>query len=155
IAAKEVFPKEAANPGYLAANDMEVYSDHGQRAVRQRPGPKNALGLVKFMFPNDYNVYLHDTPNGELFKADVRAFSHGCIRVEKPVDLAEWVLGWPEERVTEQMHDGPDNHAVSLQSKIPVYIVYFTAYYRDGHLNFGNDLYSRDGKLVDEMASVA
>ena len=83
---------------------MEVYNDHGREAVRQRPGPKNALGFVKFMFPNDYNIYLHDTPNHELFKKDVRAFSHGCIRVEKPAELAQWVLGWTPERVEAAMH---------------------------------------------------
>ncbi len=155
IAAKEIFPKEAANPGYIAASDMEVYDDHGRRAVRQRPGPKNSLGLVKFLFPNDYNVYLHDTPNGELFKKDMRAFSHGCIRVEKPGLLAQWVLGWPDDRVSQAMQDGPDDHQVRLPQKIPVYIVYFTAYLRDGELYFGNDLYSRDQKLIDQMANVA
>ena len=126
IAAKEIFPK---GPEYLAANDMEVYNDHGRQAVRQRPGPKNALGFVKFMFPNDFNIYFHDTPNHELFKKDVRAFSHGCIRVEKPAELAQWVLGWTPERVEAAMH-GTDNHQVNLPSKIPVYIVYFTTYRR-------------------------
>jgi len=151
IAAKEVFPK---GPEYLAANDMEVYNDHGRQAVRQRPGPKNSLGLVKFMFPNDYNIYLHDTPNGELFKKDIRAFSHGCIRVEKPADLAQWVLGWPEDRVRQAM-DGQDNRQVSLPKKIPVYIVYFTTFVSDGQLFFGNDLYDRDSKLVTEVEKAA
>jgi L,D-transpeptidase YcbB len=155
IAAKEIFPKEESNPGYLAANDMEVYNDHGRKAVRQRPGPKNSLGLVKFMFPNDYNIYLHDTPEGELFKKDVRAFSHGCIRLEKPAELAQWVLGWPESRVSEAMHNGPDNHQVNLPKKIPVYIVYFTTYVNNGQLYFGNDLYDRDSKLVTEVETAA
>ena len=148
---KEVFPK---GPEYLAANDMEVYNDHGRQAVRQRPGPKNSLGLVKFMFPNDYNIYLHDTPNGELFKKDIRAFSHGCIRVEKPAELAQWVLGWPEDRVRQAM-DGQDNRQVSLPKKIPVYIVYFTTFVSDGQLFFGNDLYDRDSKLVMEVEKAA
>ena len=151
IAAKEVFPK---GPEYLAANDMEVYNDHGRQAVRQRPGPKNSLGLVKFMFPNDYNIYLHDTPNGELFKKDIRAFSHGCIRIEKPAELAQWVLGWPEDRVRQAM-DGQDNRQVSLPKKIPVYIVYFTTFVSDGQLFFGNDLYDRDSKLVMEVEKAA
>jgi murein L,D-transpeptidase YcbB/YkuD len=155
IAAKEIFPKEDENPGYIASQDMEVYSDHGQRAVRQRPGPKNALGLVKFMFPNDFNIYLHDTPNGELFKKDVRAFSHGCIRLEKPAELAQWVLGWDADRVQQAMHDGSNNHQVNLPKKIPVYIVYFTAYARGGQLYFGNDLYDRDSKLVEQVKGVA
>ncbi len=155
IAAKEIFPKLADDPDYLARNNMEVYSDHGRQAVRQRPGPKNSLGLVKFMFPNDFNIYLHDTPNGELFKKDVRAFSHGCIRVEKPAELAQWVLGWPADRVDAAMNNGADNHSVNLPSKIPVYIVYFTAYVRDGQLNFGNDLYDRDNKLIEAVKDVA
>jgi L,D-transpeptidase YcbB len=154
IAAKEIFPKEAANPGYLAANDMEVYDDHGRKAVRQRPGPKNSLGFVKFLFPNDYNIYLHDTPNHELFKKDVRAFSHGCIRVEKPAELAQWVLGWAPDKVQAAM-DGADNHSVTLPKKLPVYIVYFTTFVNDGKLNFGNDLYDRDSKLVTELEGVA
>jgi murein L,D-transpeptidase YcbB/YkuD len=154
IAAKEIFPKEAANPGYLEANDMEVYDDHGRKAVRQRPGPKNSLGFVKFLFPNDYNIYLHDTPNHELFKKDVRAFSHGCIRVEKPNDLAQWVLGWPQDKVQAAM-DGADNHQVTLTKKLPVYIVYFTTFVNGGQLNFGNDLYDRDSKLVKELEGVA
>src|SRR5581483_9804335 len=118
-------------------------------------GPKNALGFVKFMFPNDYNIYLHDTPNHELFQKDVRAFSHGCIRLEKPEELAEWVLGWPADKVEAAMHDGPDNHQVTLPHKIPVYIVYFTTFVQNGQLNFGNDLYDRDSKLVDLMKDVS
>jgi len=148
IAAKEIWPKVNADPGYLEAHNMEVVNDHGTQLVRQRPGPKNSLGLVKFMFPNDYNIYLHDTPDDELFKKDVRAFSHGCIRLEKPDELAEWVLGWPADKVHEAMQDGPDNHTVNLPKKIPVYIVYFTAYSENGDLHFGNDLYSRDDALV-------
>jgi murein L,D-transpeptidase YcbB/YkuD len=154
IAAKEIFPKEEQSPGYMASQDMEVYSDHGRRAVRQRPGPKNALGFVKFMFPNDFNIYLHDTPNHELFAKDVRAFSHGCIRVEKPSDLAQWVLGWSADRVDAAMH-GADNHQVDLSRKVPVYIVYFTTFVDGGQLFFGNDLYDRDSKLVTELQSAA
>jgi murein L,D-transpeptidase YcbB/YkuD len=154
IAAKEIFPKEAENPGFIASQDMEVYNDHGRRAVRQRPGPKNALGFVKFIFPNDFNIYLHDTPNHELFNKDVRAFSHGCIRVEKPSELAQWVLGWTPERVDAAEH-GANNHEVTLPHKVPVYIVYFTTFVDAGQLYFGNDLYERDSKLVDRMQSVA
>ena len=74
-------------PSLLDREHMQIVNDHGKQRIRQLPGPKNALGLVKFMFPNDFNIYLHDTPNGELFKKDVRAFSHGCIRVEKPGEI--------------------------------------------------------------------
>jgi murein L,D-transpeptidase YcbB/YkuD len=107
------------------------------------------------MFPNDFNIYLHDTPNGELFKKDVRAFSHGCIRLEKPAELAQWVLGWPADRVQQAMHDGPNNKQVTLPRKIPVYIVYFTTFVENGQLGFGNDLYERDDKLVGELSNVA
>lgn len=151
IAAKEIFPR---GPGFLAAMNMEEYNDHGRRAVRQRPGQGNALGLVKFMFPNDFNIYLHDTPNRELFNREVRAFSHGCIRVEKPAELAEWVLGWSRDRVEAAMH-GSNNHQVTLPNKIPVYIVYFTALPENGHVTYGNDLYDRDSKLVDRIAGAA
>jgi murein L,D-transpeptidase YcbB/YkuD len=145
IAEKEIFPKGSA---YMASNNMETYTQGGRTAVRQRPGPKNALGYVKFLFPNDFNIYLHDTPNHELFDKDVRAFSHGCIRVEKPAELAQWVLGWPADKVDQAMKDGPDDRGVKLPHKIPVYITYFTAYINNGQLYFGNDLYGRDDKLV-------
>jgi murein L,D-transpeptidase YcbB/YkuD len=152
IAAKEIFPK---GPGYLASQNMETYQQGGETHVRQRPGPKNALGYVKFLFPNDFNIYLHDTPNHELFEKDVRAFSHGCIRVEKPTELAEWVLGWPADKVQQEMQNPPDNKAVKVPQKIPVYITYFTAYMNNRQLNFGNDLYGRDDKLVPVVMSGA
>jgi murein L,D-transpeptidase YcbB/YkuD len=152
IQRKEIAPKVAANPGYLAANNMEYYRDGGVRRIRQRPGGKNSLGLVKFLFPNDFNIYLHDTPNHELFDKDVRAFSHGCIRLEKPDELAQYVLGWPLEKVQEY-EQGQDNRSVRLPKKLPVYITYFTTYTRDGQLYFGNDLYGRDDKLVQQIAS--
>jgi L,D-transpeptidase YcbB len=145
IAAKEIFPKGAA---YMERENMETYQENGQTRVRQRPGPKNALGFVKFLFPNDFNIYLHDTPNHELFKQDVRAFSHGCIRVEKPAELAQWVLGWPADKVQSEMDSPPDNKSVKVPKKIPVYITYFTTYINNGQLYFGNDLYNRDDKLV-------
>ena len=152
IAAKEVFPKGEA---YMARENMETYRENGQLRVRQRPGPKNALGFVKFLFPNDFNIYLHDTPNHELFKEDVRAFSHGCIRVEKPAELAQWVLGWPADKVRQEMDNPPDNKSVKVPSKIPVYITYFTTYINNGQLYFGNDLYNRDDKLVPIFMSGA
>jgi murein L,D-transpeptidase YcbB/YkuD len=152
IQAKEIQPKIASNPGYLDAENLEYYKDGGTTRIRQKPGPKNALGFVKFLFPNDFNIYLHDTPNQELFNKDVRAFSHGCIRVEKPDELAQWVLGWDAGRVHQAMQQGPDNASVKLPQKLPVYITYGTAYVRDGQLYFGNDLYHRDDKLVQAAA---
>jgi murein L,D-transpeptidase YcbB/YkuD len=134
--------------------DFDVSTRDGKMHLRQRPGPKNALGLVKFIFPNDFNVYLHDTPNDNLFKQEVRAFSHGCIRLEQPGKLAEWVLGWDAARV-EQALNGANDRTVRLPSKIPVYIAYFTAYIRDGQVWFGNDLYKRDTQLVEAIAGGA
>jgi len=152
IQKNEIEPKIAADPGYLERNDMEYYKDGGETRIRQRPGDKNSLGLVKFLFPNDFNIYLHGTPEGQLFDKDVRAFSHGCIRLEKPEDLASWVLGWPLDRVTEYEH-GDNNRSVRVPSRLPVYITYLTTYMRDGDLYFGNDLYGRDDKLVQQIAS--
>jgi murein L,D-transpeptidase YcbB/YkuD len=151
IQAKEIGPKAAANPGWLESQDMEYYRDGGVERIRQRPGDKNALGLVKFLFPNDFNIYLHDTPAKALFAKTDRAASHGCIRLEKPAELAQWVLGWDADKVQQAMHDGPDNHTVRLPRKIPVYIVYFTAYMRDGELYFGDDLYGRDQSLEQQL----
>ena len=152
IQAKEIEPKVAADPGYLEKNDMEYYQDGGQTRIRQRPGDKNSLGLVKFLFPNSFNIYLHGTPEGQLFDKDIRAFSHGCIRIEKPEEMASWVLGWPMDRVIEYEH-GANNQSVRLPHKVPVYITYLTTYMRDGDLYFGNDLYGRDDQLVQQIAS--
>ena len=155
IADKELFPKINANPGYLAANNYELFQEGGKTRIRQRPGEENSLGLVKFLFPNSFNIYLHDTPNRELFQKDVRAFSHGCIRVEKPAELAQWVLGWDAGRVESAMKSSNDNQSVRVPQKIPVFITYGTAYIKDGQLFFGNDLYSRDAKMVDELFRAA
>jgi len=139
----------------MERENMETYRENGVLRVRQRPDPKNALGFVKFLFPNDFNIYLHDTPNHELFKQDVRAFSHGCIRVEKPAELAQWVLGWPADKVQQEMDNPPDNKSVKVPQKIPVFITYFTTYINNGQLYFGNDLYNRDDKLVPIVMSGA
>jgi murein L,D-transpeptidase YcbB/YkuD len=155
IAAKEIYPKAEADPSYLDRNNYEIVTIEHRKRVRQKPGDKNSLGLVKFMFPNDFNIYLHDTPQGELFNKDVRAFSHGCIRLQHPDQLAQFVLGWPIDSVHREMEQGRDDHRVNLKRKIPVYIVYFTTYLRDGELYFGNDLYGRDDKLVQSIASAA
>ncbi len=152
IQEQETAPKIAADKNYMTANDLEYFEDGGETRIRQTPGSKNSLGLVKFLFPNSFNIYLHDTPQDELFAKDVRAFSHGCIRLEKPEELAQWVLGWDGGRVHAAMQDGEDNQSEKLSRKIPVYIVYATAYERDGQLYFGNDLYSRDDALVDAMS---
>ena len=157
IAEEEIWPKVAEDPSYLERNEYEVVNDRGGPRVRQRPGEKNALGRVKFIFPNDLNIYLHDTPARSLFQRDVRAFSHGCIRIEKPLELAKYALsgmpGWTEDRIERAM-DG-ETRQVVLKRKIPVYIVYFTTYVRDGTLYFANDLYERDDNLVKVVAKSA
>jgi murein L,D-transpeptidase YcbB/YkuD len=155
IQRKEIEPKVAADPSYLARHDMEYYKDKGATRIRQRPGEKNSLGLVKFLFPNSFNIYLHDTPAKALFEQTNRAASHGCIRVEKPAELAVWVLGWPMEKVQAAMHSGRDAQGVRLPQKIPVYIVYFTVYVRDGQIYFGTDVYGRDEKLKEAVSTDA
>ena len=150
IAQNEVWPKIQADPGYADRNGYEIYSDHGKSRVRQVPGERNALGLVKFLFPNDFDIYLHDTPQDELFEKDIRAFSHGCIRVEKPADLATAVLGWSPDRVAAAMQ-GANNREVRVPHPVPVFIVYFTAYARADTVYFGTDLYNRDAALISVL----
>jgi L,D-transpeptidase YcbB len=151
IQKKEIGPLVKKDSTYLARNDMEYYRVNGARHIRQKPGPKNALGYVKFLFPNDYNIYMHDTPEKSLFGKTVRAASHGCVRLEHPEELAAFALGWPADSIRWAMDAGPDNALKTLPKKIPVYIVYFTAYGRDGRLYFGEDLYKRDDLLKSRI----
>lgn len=153
IAEKEIYPKQQADPSYFATRNYETFTEGGQTHVRQKPGGDNSLGLVKFIFPNEFAIYLHDTPEDELFKQDIRAASHGCIRLEKPAELAQWVLGWDAARVQQAMNSGPDDERVNLQTKLPVYIVYFTTFERDGELWFGNDIYDRDQAIVKAVTA--
>ncbi len=162
ILAEEVLPRIQSDPSYLATHDMEVVRgesdaaavadplmlgvDRGLR-VRQRPGPNNPLGQVKFMFPNRHNVYLHDTPSQSTFARADRSASHGCIRVERPVELAELLLrgsSWSPERLRTTIASGQPAH-VQLPQKLPVYLLYFTASVRpDGELHFYEDVYGID-----------
>jgi murein L,D-transpeptidase YcbB/YkuD len=126
-------------------------------AVRQKPGPTNALGLVKLMFPNEFNVYLHSTPAPEFFSRTRRDFSHGCIRVEKPAELAAWVLrnnqDWTVDRVRQSMEHGSDNVTVKLNRQVPVFIVYATALaYENGEVHFYDDIYGHDARLSQALA---
>jgi L,D-transpeptidase YcbB len=148
IAEKEFFPKY----GTALPEGYETWREKGALRIRQRPGPGNSLGLVKFMFPNEFNVYLHDTPAKALFAQADRAASHGCIRLEAPDKLAEFVLGWDNAAVRRAM-GGADNQTVVVPAKIPVYIVYLTAYVLDGHLHFSDDVYERDERLEARMDS--
>jgi murein L,D-transpeptidase YcbB/YkuD len=129
----------------------------GRIMVRQKPGPRNALGLIKFMFPNEFDIYLHSTPAPELFNQSRRDFSHGCIRVEKPAELAAWLLKdqpkWTLESIKAAMQSGSDNHQVNLTRPVPVVIVYLTAIVEEnGEVYFYNDIYGLDGALNDALA---
>ncbi len=151
IVAKEIEPRLRRDPGYLERENFEVLpTRNGRLALRQRPGPDNALGRIKFLFPNPYDVYLHDTPSRTLFNRTVRTFSHGCIRVEKPQELAAWVLGpegWTLEDVQDAVANGRER-AVALTQSIPVHVVYWTAWVdANGVLQMRNDVYSRDQAL--------
>jgi murein L,D-transpeptidase YcbB/YkuD len=124
----------------------------GELFIRQRPGPNNSLGLVKFVLPNDYDVYLHGTPAQTLFSRVRRDFSHGCIRVEHPEAFAAWALsdvrGWDLDRVEAAMQSGPDNRRVALAHSIPVLIVYGTAIVEEtGEAHFYRDVYGYDARL--------
>jgi murein L,D-transpeptidase YcbB/YkuD len=172
----ETVPKIQKDPDYVRKNNFEVVDRRGSvvstgdvsdeqlaqlrsgvLSVRQRPGPTNSLGLVKFVFPNEHNVYLHGTPAVELFSRTRRDFSHGCIRVEDPVALAEWVLrengGWTKERILAAMNSGPDSQQVNLVQKIPVLILYGTAVVLpNGEVDFFQDIYGHDAALEKALA---
>jgi murein L,D-transpeptidase YcbB/YkuD len=129
----------------------------GKLAVRQKPGPSNALGLIKLIFPNEHNVYLHSTPSQSFFSRSRRDFSHGCIRVEKPAELAAWALrnnpDWTLERVQQGMMSGKDDVTVNLVRRVPVFIVYGTALaYENGEVHFSDDIYGHDAKLATALA---
>jgi L,D-transpeptidase YcbB len=169
IARDEWFPEVIRDPDYLRENNLEIlkgdrvldprevdWNDSDLR-LRQRPGASNVLGLVKFEFPNRYNVYLHDTPETSAFHRASRDFSHGCVRIEKPVDLAEWVLReqreWSRARIEEAMKAGVERR-VKVEPPFPVYIVYQTAWVEDdGTLTFGEDVYGHDPAQLALLAA--
>jgi len=165
IAIEEILPKVKSNPSYLKDNNYQVVNAAGdvvdaslmdeeslQRydvRLREKPGPTNSLGLVKFMFPNDHDIYLHDTPADHLFQRTTRTFSHGCVRVERPAEFARHVLpdDWSQRRVRDAM-DADERKRVSLDHRLPVYLIYLTAWAEpDGAVHFRRDLYGHDPKL--------
>jgi L,D-transpeptidase YcbB len=172
----ELVPKIRRDRNYLADHGFEVTTSSGtvitdgtvdddilsklrsgSLNIRQKPGPKNALGLVKFIFPNHYNVYLHSTPQRELFLRARRDFSHGCIRVQNPVGLAVWVLRnkpeWTEDKIVAAMN-GDQTIQVNLDKPIPVLILYSTAVVEpDGAVRFFKDIYGQDADLERELAN--
>jgi len=175
ITRAEMIPHILRDPDYLAKKGFEVVDSRqtvvaagtvssdvlaqlraGKLFVRQKPGPKNSLGLVKFLFPNSYNVYMHDTPAPELFAKSRRDFSHGCVRLEKPADLAAWVLrdnpGWTPERIRAAMN-GAETQQVNLAHPVPVLIVYVTVMVlEDGVVHFYDDIYGHDDALEKVLA---
>ena len=154
IVVNELLKDMKKEPNYLDKHNMEItgYRD-GIPEIRQKPGPSNSLGQVKFLFPNNYNMYLHDTPAKSLFNEPNRAFSHGCMRVQEPFKLAQFLLrndsSWDDEKINVAMNAGKER-TVTLSQKVPVFIVYFTAFVdRDGKINFRNDIYERDNRLAE------
>ncbi|HEX3033749.1 MAG TPA: L,D-transpeptidase family protein [Thermodesulfobacteriota bacterium] len=176
IAIQEVVPIIRKNPGYLTEHKIRVFQGSGAKTqridpktidwskvsarnfryrFRQDPGPKNPLGRVKFMFPNEFNVYIHDTPSQELFSKTERCFSHGCIRIEKPIDLAEYVLRsdprWTREKILSEIETGKEK-VVPLPEPIPVYILYLTAWVdEEGTVQFRKDLYGHDRETNEDF----
>ncbi|RPE13801.1 murein L,D-transpeptidase [Chitinophaga lutea] len=171
ILGNEVIPGIKRSGGsYLARHNMEIVGGSGKAispgsinwskysgrnfpyVVRQKPGGSNSLGRVKFLFPNEYNIYLHDTPSKGLFNEARRSFSHGCIRVSEPKRLAQWLLrndsSWTEAKIDAAMNAGKEKY-VTLKDKLPVFIGYFTAWVNsEGTLNFRDDVYGHDAKLA-------
>ena len=164
---EEILPKLQQNKNYLESNNMEVlsgdkvidatkidwskYTKNIPFLIRQKPGLENALGKMKFLFPNNFNIYLHDTPAKELFNQGRRDFSHGCIRVENPKKLALYLLdknrGWNADKV-DQVLKTTQETGIAIKPKLPVYIVYFTAWVdSNNQLNFRNDIYNLDEQL--------
>jgi L,D-transpeptidase YcbB len=185
ILVREILPKVRRKRSYLAAHHFEVVdakresvvlnprminwsrADLSKVRVRQKGGsPTNPLGLVKFMFPNQFAVYLHDTPSRKSFSRPNRMLSHGCVWVEKPVELADYVLAgqgdWNEQKIREAMvsaHPASDGgkvegSAVTLEQPLPVFIVYFTAFVRDGVLNFRRDAYGKDREAIARVGKL-
>lgn len=173
IVRNEIFPKAAANPGYLDANDYYLTDGKGGAiaptsvdwtaytsatfpyGVVQRPGPKNALGRVKFLFPNKYSVYLHDTPSRQLFDKAERNLSHGCIRVENPLKLAELILGnrlgWTRSKI-DTVIAGGKQQSIALTKPLPVLLLYWTVDPTfDGGARFHRDVYGRDARLLKAL----
>ena len=176
ITRAEIVPHLEKDPDYLTKDRLQIVDGRrnpvstgpvtsdmidqlraGKLFIRQIPGPKNSLGLAVFLFPNSYAIYMHDTPATEFFAQSRRDFSHGCIRLEKPADMAAWVLrdkvGWTPEKIHAAMTSGPDAQQVNLAHPIPVLIVYATVVVlEDGLVHFYDDIYGHDAALQKVLA---
>ncbi len=171
IVRSEMLPRLRSNPGYLDQKGFELFNRSGKKissssvdwsslgsnipfSVRQPPGDTNALGKVKFMFPNKHAIYLHDTPSKKLFDRSSRAFSFGCVRVKNPRVFAQNILGWSRSKVDQKIASRR-NSAVRLKQKIPVYITYFTAWADEsGNVKYFRDVYGRDRWLDRALNSI-
>lgn len=158
IVVNEILPEVEKNSNYLAENEMESQGDKdgdGIPEIRQLPGSKNALGKIKFLFPNRYDIYLHDTPAKSLFSKDKRAFSHGCIRLADPHRMAEYLLrndpDWDQVKINEAIDTGKERF-VKLKNPAEVFITYYTAWVDDrGKLNFRDDVYGHDQQIISRL----
>jgi murein L,D-transpeptidase YcbB/YkuD len=158
ILREDVLPKVARDPGYLAAHDMRMVSlGQGRGApyqIVQAPGPKNPLGQLKFMLPNPYTIYLHDTPARRLFQRAERAESSGCVRLEKPLELAVLLLNdperWSREALQAELAKGR-TRTVYVRRQVPVLLLYYTAEVEGGEVRFRPDVYRKDGAVLAEL----
>ena len=157
IIKKEIIPGIKNDPHYIAKHNMEItgYNKGEPVAIRQKPGPTNSLGLVKFLFPNSYDIYLHDTPNRDLFSQSGRGLSHGCIRIAEPKKMAQFLLRsdttWTSGKIDSAMNNTKEKW-VTIPKTVPVFITYFTAWVdRFGKLNFRKDIYNHDQKMADKL----
>jgi murein L,D-transpeptidase YcbB/YkuD len=171
ILTHEMLPHLMENPYYLDDKGYEVVNVQGEIVssgsvdwwsygdkipfdVRQPPGNGNALGNIKFLFPNKHNIYMHDTPHKKLFKEAARAFSHGCVRVEDPRTFAEHVLGWDRQRIDDMIASG-ENQEIKLDNPVPVHLTYFTAWPdENGRIVYYSDVYKRDKRLERALNTV-
>ncbi|HEX7190316.1 MAG TPA: L,D-transpeptidase family protein, partial [Thermoanaerobaculia bacterium] len=154
IADNELWPKQRRNHRYFAREHMVVTNDS---RIRQRPGEWNSLGRIKFEMANGFNVYLHDTPAKSLFNETVRTFSHGCIRIERPLDLAHYLLGdqpkWSDAAI-ETAIVGGESQTVAITTPVPVYVLYWTAWpASDGDIEYHRDVYGNDARVIAALGS--
>jgi L,D-transpeptidase YcbB len=160
IIKEEVMPHMAKNKNYLASKHMEVTgTSDGVPVIRQVPGKDNPLGRVKFLFPNSFNIYFHDTNEKQLFNRDQRAYSHGCIRLADPVKMANYVLSgnkeWTSEKIDSAMNSGKEKY-VRVKDPVPVLITYYTAWADDqGVLHFREDIYGHDQEVAEKLFTAA
>lgn len=154
IVRNEILPAMKRNPNYLARNHMEIVNNGAIPVIRQKPGPWNSLGRVKFLFPNSHNIYLHDSPAKSLFDTDKRSYSHGCIRLKDPAYLAEYLLNdtakWHADTIQQVMTADKELY-VKLNKPVPVLLTYFTAWVRGESMNFREDIYGHDERMAKKL----